>query len=91
VNVNNIYIDALCCQYLAGAPLNLAPRLGPLHLGSLYTAVMICLPMPCRRFPPPWTIDDNGSCFIVKDDDGHALAYAYYENEPLDAGLLRIL
>ena len=19
---------------------------------------------------PPWTIDDNGSCFIVKDDDG---------------------
>jgi hypothetical protein len=30
--------------------------------------------MPCRRFPPPWTIDDNGSCFIVKDDDGHALA-----------------
>ena len=29
--------------------------------------------MPCRRFPPPWTIDDNGSCFIVKDDDGHAL------------------
>ena len=38
--------------------------------------------MLCRRFPPPWTIDDNGSCFIVKDDDGHALAYAYYENEP---------
>ena len=36
----------------------------------------------CRRFPPPWTIDDKGSCFIVKDDDGHALAYAYYENEP---------
>ena len=26
--------------------------------------------------------DDNGSCFIVKDDDGRALAYAYYENEP---------
>ena len=38
--------------------------------------------MPCRRFPPPWTIDDNGSCFIVKDDDGRVLAYAYYENEP---------
>ena len=38
--------------------------------------------MPIRRFPPPWMIDDNGSCFIVKDDDGHALAYAYCENEP---------
>ena len=30
--------------------------------------------MPVRRIPPPWTIDDNGSCFIVKDDAGHALA-----------------
>jgi hypothetical protein len=38
--------------------------------------------MPSHRFPPRWTIDDNGSCFIAKDDDGHALAYAYYENEP---------
>ena len=37
--------------------------------------------MPIRRFPPPWMIDDNGSCFIVRDDS-HALAYAYYENEP---------
>jgi hypothetical protein len=45
--------------------------------------------MPIRRLPPPWMIDDNGSCFIVKDADGHALAYAYYENQP-DAGLLRI-
>jgi hypothetical protein len=48
--------------------------------------------MACRRFPLPWTIDDNGSCFIVKDDEGHALAYAYYETKmSLDAGLLRIL
>jgi hypothetical protein len=38
--------------------------------------------MAVRRLPPPWMIDDSGSCFIVKDDDGHPLAYAYYENEP---------
>ena len=38
--------------------------------------------MPIRRFPPPWMTDDNGSCFIVKDADGHALAHAYYENQP---------
>ena len=25
--------------------------------------------LACRRFPPPWMIDDNGSCFIVKDED----------------------
>ena len=29
-----------------------------------------------RRFPPPWTIEDNGACFIVKDHGGMALAYS---------------
>jgi hypothetical protein len=28
-----------------------------------------------RRFPPPWTIDDNGACFM------QALAYVYFEDE----------
>jgi endo-1,4-beta-D-glucanase Y len=36
-----------------------------------------------RRFPPPWTIEDhNDACFIVKDKNGYALAYVYYEQEP---------
>ena len=35
-----------------------------------------------RRFSPPWTIDDNGSCFIVRDHNGQALAYVYFEEEP---------
>ena len=38
--------------------------------------------MSARTFPPPWTIDDNGACFIVKDGNGNALAYIYFENEP---------
>jgi endo-1,4-beta-D-glucanase Y len=39
--------------------------------------------MTARRFPPPWTIDEaNDACFIVKDHNGHALAYVYFENEP---------
>ena len=38
--------------------------------------------MPDRKFPPPWTIEDNGACFIVRDANGQALAYAYYEEEP---------
>jgi hypothetical protein len=38
---------------------------------------------PRRRFPPPWTFEDyNDACFIVKDKNGHALAYVYYEEEP---------
>jgi len=36
-----------------------------------------------RRFPPPWIVEDhNDACFIVKDQNGHALAYVYYEEEP---------
>ena len=38
--------------------------------------------MPARRFPPPWDIEEaNAACFIVKDNNGHALAYVYFENE----------
>ena len=36
-----------------------------------------------RRFPPPWDIEEaNAACFIVKDNNGHALAYVYFEQEP---------
>jgi hypothetical protein len=35
-----------------------------------------------RRFPPPWTTEDhNDACFIVKDANGLAVAYVYYEEE----------
>ena len=35
-----------------------------------------------RRFAPPWDVEDNGACFIVRDRSGQALSYVYYENEP---------
>jgi hypothetical protein len=35
-----------------------------------------------RRFPVPWTFEDNNNaCFIVKDANGVAVAYVYYEEE----------
>jgi hypothetical protein len=34
-----------------------------------------------RQFPPPWDIEDNGACFIVRDANGQALSYVYYETE----------
>jgi hypothetical protein len=46
---------------------------------------------PRRRFTPPWDLEDNGACFIVRDANGQALSYVYYENEPgrrTAAGLL---
>jgi hypothetical protein len=30
-----------------------------------------------RRFPPPWTVEDKDACFIVRDNNGQALAYVY--------------
>jgi len=48
--------------------------------GSKNTVVS-CDKVPDRRFPPPWSIEDNGACFIVKDGAGQKLAYVYYEEE----------
>ena len=39
-------------------------------------------PLPARRFPPPWSIEERQACFIVKDGNGQALAYVYFEEEP---------
>ena len=45
-----------------------------------------------RRFPPPWDIEEhNRSRYIVRDGNGQALAYVYFEAEPgrrTAAGLL---
>jgi hypothetical protein len=36
-----------------------------------------------RPLPAPWKIEDaNAACFIVRDNNGLALAYVHYENEP---------
>jgi len=38
--------------------------------------------MPDRRFPPPWSAEETEACYIVRDTNGQALAYVYYEEEP---------
>jgi hypothetical protein len=39
------------------------------------------VPLP-RRFPPPWSVEETAPCFIVRDANGQALAFAYCEDEP---------
>jgi hypothetical protein len=35
-----------------------------------------------RRFPPPWSVEEQDACFVVRDASGQALSYVYYESEP---------
>jgi len=34
-----------------------------------------------RPFPPPWSSEEHSAYFVVRDHNGQALAYIYYENE----------
>jgi hypothetical protein len=38
--------------------------------------------MPARRFPLPWSVEEQDAYYVVRDHDGRQLAYVYYENEP---------
>jgi hypothetical protein len=43
--------------------------------------------MPERRFPPPWSVEEpdpklDRQCFIIRDGNGQALTYVYFEDEP---------
>jgi hypothetical protein len=35
-----------------------------------------------RRFPPPWSVEDIGAAYVVKENNGQKLAYVYFEDEP---------
>ena len=37
---------------------------------------------PRRAAPPPWIAEVTPNCFIVRDANGQALTYIYYESEP---------
>jgi hypothetical protein len=34
-----------------------------------------------RRFPPPWSVEEQDACFVVRDRNGQQLAYVYFEDE----------
>ncbi len=33
--------------------------------------------METRRFPPPWSAEETEACYVVRDANGHALAYVF--------------
>jgi hypothetical protein len=38
--------------------------------------------LSARRFPPPWSVEEQSACFVVRDHNGQQLAYVYFEDEP---------
>ena len=52
----------------------------PKHPGTDYS---VYFPTGDRRFPSPWSVEDpdpklDRQCFIVRDANGHVLAYVYF-------------
>ena len=35
-----------------------------------------------RRFPPPWSVEEQAACFVVRDANRQALGYFYFEEDP---------
>ncbi len=35
-----------------------------------------------RCFPPPWSVEEQDACFVVRDHTGQALASINFEDEP---------
>jgi len=35
-----------------------------------------------RRFPPPWRVEELTESFVIRDANGQALAFVYFEDEP---------
>lgn len=50
-------------------------------LDALEAAMQFQL-MNIRRFPAPWPIEELDACFVVRDANGQALGYFYFEEEP---------
>ena len=44
-----------------------------------------------RRFPPPWSAEEQEACYVVRDHDGQQLAYVYFEDEPGRRSAARLL
>ena len=48
--------------------------------------------MTARGFPPPWSVEEQSSCFVVRDHNGQALygrfrdSHSHYSSLPLGRG-----
>jgi len=45
----------------------------------------------CHRFPPPWSVEDIGGCFVVKASNGQPLVFIYHREGVAHRSLARLL
>ena len=74
--ISPLQSPSVSCFGLTGPLTGRTRKLYPLF-GARYDRAM-----PERNFPPPWSVGELDSCFVVKDANGQALAYMYFEKEP---------
>jgi hypothetical protein len=39
--------------------------------------IRVAIAAPDHRFPPPWSVEEQEACFVVRDRGGQQLAYVY--------------
>jgi hypothetical protein len=51
------------------------------NLDAMRESVLVRMLNP-RRFPTPWSVEEQTTYFIVRDREGQALAHLYFDDEP---------
>ena len=44
-----------------------------------------------HRPPPPWSVEEQDACYVVRDRGGQQLAYVYFEDEPRRRSAAKLL
>jgi hypothetical protein len=66
-----------------------------LHEWGLFNSIHLIgeskIKMPGSRFPSPWSSEEHSHYFVVRDGNGRAIAYVYFEHETRPAIAAKLL
>jgi hypothetical protein len=54
----------------------------PLPLEKRLNRITLDSDFKLQRFPRPWSVEEQGAYFVVRDHSGQQLAHVYFEDEP---------